>query len=194
MKLLQSIARELDAQLDRRESIIREGRDVLRESKKIIFLCHEHKVSEAHTRLTKLFKEVKDAERKFSRPLFPASGPYPLYSDGSWCAAVEEFLEAWFVYHFLKNNKIVEPRGISPKAEVYIGALADSTGELVRLAVLKGAEKDGKAIEHYRKLIAQVVKFMLPLHLVGSNRQKFDQAKRNLKRVEEILYEVKIRT
>ena len=194
MNLLQSIARELDAQLDRRDAIVKEGRDILREAKKIIFLCHDGKLSEARKRLSTLHRDVRATEAKFSRPLFPRGALFPLYSEGSWCASVEEFLEAWFVYHFLTQKKIVEPTGLKPKAEVYVGALADSTGELVRLAVLMGAARDAVALQLYRKLILQVVTFMLPLHLTSQSRQKFDQAKRNLKRVEEIIYEVKIRS
>jgi len=64
----------------------------------------------------------------------------------------------------------------------------------VRLSVMAGAAKDSKILARYKKIVAEVVGFLLPLYLTGGSRQKADQAKRNLKRLEEIIYEVRIRS
>ena len=194
MKLFNTIVRELEAYEARRELVIKAGREILRDAKRVIFLCHDGKLDEAKRHLASLTRIVGTNEKKFKKPLSANRGAFPLYSEGSWCAAVEEYLEAWFLLHFLTHKKIVAPTGIAPKADVYIGALADSTGELVRLAVLRGARKEVKTIEQFRGLTARVVEFMLPLYLTGSSRQKFDAAKKNLKRIEEIVYEVRIRS
>lgn len=194
MKLFSAIVKEFGAYERRREQVIKESRVILREAKSIIFLCHEGKQQEANDRLQKLSKLVRTTEAELQKPLVPRQGAFPLYSEGSWSAGAEEYLEAYFFTTFLKTKKLgAVPAQIHPKAEVLLGALADFTGEVLRAAVLSGADKDVRTIQRYRSIIAEVVAFMLPLYLTGQSRQKFDQAKKNLKRIEEILYEVKIR-
>ncbi len=192
MKLFTDISRELRAYEKARESVIKVSRDYLTASKGIIFLCHENKLAEALQQLTLVTKNMIASERDLKKALLKAQKTFSLYEEGSWNAAVEEYLEAWFFVQFLKTGKLMVPK-INPPAHVYLGALADFTGEVVRRSVLKGADKDVRTLEKYRKVIADVVAFMMPLYLTGQSRQKFDQAKRNLKSVEEILYEVKIR-
>ncbi len=194
MKLFKHIAREFDSYEKRRDEIIRLSRDVLRNSKNVIFLCHEGKVHEAKKLVHRLIDVVKKAEAKYIKPLASSRQPFDLYSEGSWCAGVEEFLEGWFMFHFMEKKKLVAPTGIHPPASVYVGALSDFTGEILRLAVLRASEKDVSAVERFRHVIAEVIAFLTPLHMTGQGRMKFDAAKRNLKRIEEILYEVKIRT
>lgn len=193
MKLFNLISQELDAYDKRRELVIRASRDILKEAKRIIFFCHEDNLTEAAKRLAILNKAISNAEDKFRKPLPNTKQSFSLYNEGSWNAACEEYLEAWFLYNAITKHQIVEPKGITPSADIYVGALADCTGELVRLSVILGSDKKIKEIEKLRKLVADIVAFMLPLYLTGQSRQKFDQAKRNLKRIEEILYEVKIR-
>ncbi len=192
MKLFTDISKELKEYEKARESVIRVSREYLTASKSIIFLCHENKLDEALRQLSLLTKNMIASERDLKKALLKAQKTFSLYEEGSWNSAVEEYLEAWFFCQFLKIGKLAAPK-INPPAHIYIGALSDFTGEVVRRAVLKGADKDVKTLEKYRKVIAEVVAFMMPLYLTGQNRQKFDQAKRNLKSVEEILYEVKIR-
>lgn len=193
MKLFNDISKELKSYERIRGLVIKESRDYLTSAKKIIFLCHEGKLEEAKKDLGILSKALRQSEHDLHRALAKAQKSFSLYEEGSWNAAVEEYLEAWFFCQFLTTKKIVPPIGIDPPATVYLGALSDTTGEVLRSAVLKGADKDVKTLERYRKMIADIVAFMLPLYLTGQSRQKFDQAKRNLKSVEEILYEVKIR-
>jgi len=194
MKLFTHIATELTAYEKRRESVIRSSRDILRDAKSIIFLSHEGKLDEATAKLEQVSKRVKQLETDFVKPLRKGMPKFPLYQEGSWCAAAEEYLEAWFFVQFLSGKAMKEPAGISPKPEVFIGALADFTGEVLRAAVLTGARKDVKSLRRYRRVIIDVVGFLLPLYLTGQSRMKLDQAKKNLKRIEEIIYEVEIRT
>lgn len=192
MKLFNDIARELKSYEKAREAVIKVSREYLTASKSVIFLCHENKLDEALKQLSLVTKNMVVSERDLKKALLKAQKTFSLYEEGSWNAAVEEYLEAWFFCQFLKTGKLVVPK-LNPPATVYLGALSDFTGEVVRRAVLKGADKDVKSLNKYRNIIAEIVAFMMPLYLTGQQRQKFDQAKRNLKSVEEILYEVKIR-
>ncbi len=193
MKLFTSIASELEASEARRELVIKASREILRDAKKIIFLCHEGNLTEANKQLAVVTVAIVRSEKSFKSKLGKGA-PVSLYREGSWNAAIEEYLEAWFFCNFLSSNKLVEPAIAGIPAEVSVGALSDFTGEVVRVAVMRGASKDKKVLAQFRKVVADIVAFMLPLYLSGQNRMKFDQAKRNLKRIEEIIYEVNIRT
>ena len=194
MQLYSYVSKEYHAYDKRRDDIIRASRDVLRNAKKIIFLCHEGKLIEAEKMLNSSTVNIVKLEAKFSKPLSSHSKNFNAYSEGSWSAGVEEYLEALFFFAILKNKKLTLPKSIMPSAPVVVGALSDMTGELVRVSVNRGAKKAYDDLEYFRKVTAEVVKQLLPLHLTGQSRQKFDSAKRNLKRIEEIIYEVNIRS
>ena len=194
MKLFKSITREHAAYERRREQVIKSARGILRDSKRVIFFCHEGKTQDSKRLLASTSRLIAQLESKYQKPLYAKAKSFSLDHEGAWASAVEEFLEAWFFYHFLSTQRVVEPKHLQPSVNVYIGALADFTGELLRTAVVEGASRNIRALERYRAAISDVVAFMLPLYLTGQNRQKFDQAKRNLRRIEEIIYEVKIRS
>lgn len=192
MPLFSRIAKEYAAYDAWREQVIKASRDVLRASKQIIFLCHEGKLAEAGAQLARTTKLAASLEKQFNRSV--SGKRFSADQEGSWAAACEEYLEAWFFYHILRDKKIIEPKGIDAPAEVLLGALADCTGEIVRNAMMRGAERDVKTVRQYRSLVISVVAFMTPLYLTGYARQKFDAAKKNLKAIEQILYDIAIRT
>ena len=192
MKLFTDIARELSAYEDRRDKVIRVSRDHLREAKRIIFLCHEGKINEANSRLKTLTGALKKDGQIFSKSLKGSKDRFMVTHEGSWAAALEEYAESFFLVNVLLKKKLVEPV-IRIPGDILIGGLADMTGELARLSVMSGAARDLKAVAAYKKIVAEVIAFMVPLYVTGSNRQKVDQAKKNLKRIEEIVYEVTIR-
>lgn len=187
MSLFARLRQEVKNRLRHRDTTVKISRDILQASKQVIFLCHEGRLDAAAVELRQAQGQVQAVMKKLGRK-------YDLTGDGAWLAALEEYLEAWFLYNFLRQRKLVEPKGITAPAETYIGALADFTGEIVRLAVMGGAAKDTTALARYKKVTAEVIGFLLSLYLTGQSRQKADQAKRNLKRLEEIIYEVKIRS
>lgn len=192
MNLFKNIAQEFAAHDERRESMIKISRGILKEAKRVIFLCHENDLKAADRDLKTLTRIVEKAETQLQKKL-SSGNEYALYSEGAWKVAIEEYLEAWFLLNFMTQSKLIMPKVLTPQVETVIGALSDFTGEISRLCVVRGADKDLKELRNYRDIVAEVVKQLLSLHLTGHNRQKFDQAKRNLKRIEEIVYEVKIR-
>ena len=60
-------------------------------------------------------------------------------------------------------------------------------------AVLKATERQLKDVEKIYTTVSDVVRHLAEADLTGQARQKFDEAKRNLKRVEEIRYELSLR-
>ena len=58
--------------------------------------------------------------------------------------------------------------------------------------MLAATERNLKEVERLHKLVRQAVEFLLHLDLTGQLRQKFDQAKQNLRKIEEIAFNVSL--
>ncbi len=185
-KLFEKIKKDLEAYNQERELIIQHSRQILQNSKKAIFAGHqgdlakaENHLQEAEEIITKLLKDYHQDNR--------------LRFEGSYKAALEEYVEAKTFIKILNHQEIeiIDNQSIGP--EEYLGGLCDVTGELVRQSVLLATKDQTKDIERFKNIIEEIINFMLDLYLTGYSRQKFDDAKRNLQRMEQILYDLKIK-
>ena len=113
--------------------------------------------------------------------------------EGSWKAAAEEFIEAALYFEYRKTGKVGEIKGIDLQFDGYIGGLSDFSGELVRWAVLLVNKGDYSKMFEIQKTVNEVIQILLDTNLTGPLRQKFDHAKRNQQRIEQMIYDLKIR-
>ncbi len=160
--------------------------DILSKSKKVIFLAHEGKIKEADQLLSEAKLQLKDLNKKYNKS-------NRLQFEGSYKAAAEEFLEAKFFVIVLKGKDVEISKDFKFNPEEYIGGLCDMTGELVRQCVLKANSVDIKVIENYREITNEIVGFLLGFYMTGKLRSKFDDVKRNLRRIETIIYEINLK-
>jgi len=112
----------------------------------------------------------------------------------SFRSSLEEYAEGLTFYHFVKDKKILTKEEIGVKTETYLLGLSDLTGELGRRAVYlttKGKYKDVKKI--YEAVVMIYDGFLNFSLRNGELRKKYDSIKWNLKKIEEILYDLKIR-
>lgn len=183
---LNKVKKDLENYQEERNEIIGESRQVLQKSKTAIFALH--RMDEKQTK-----ESIKDAESILKKLNRTYNKGNRLRFEGSYKAAVEEYVEAKMFYHVLqgKNLDKLEIETIGP--EEYINGLADLTGELVRQAILQATQGNYKVLREYKVFTEEIVGYLLTLYLTGSCRQKSDDAKRNLKRLEQIIYEVEIR-
>lgn len=186
-KLFGKITKDLKLYYQERGVLNRTSSEILSKSKQAIFTAHDGKIKEAEKILTQARNSLKELNKKHNRS-------NRLQFEGSYKAAVEEYLEAEFFVATLKGKKLKLDSEFSFGAEEYIGGLCDLTGELVRQAVLLGGEKKNLSkIKEYTQITKEVVGFMMKLYLSGKIRQKSDEAKRNLKRLEQIIYEINLK-
>jgi predicted translin family RNA/ssDNA-binding protein len=75
----------------------------------------------------------------------------------------------------------------------YIGGICDLTGELLRYAVNEAAAGKYEEVEKTKKLIGDILAELVEFDMAGYQRTKYDQAKGNLRKIEQIDYEIKIR-
>ncbi len=185
-KLFDKIKKDFLLYQKERGFINRISSDILYKSKRIIFFIHEGKIKEAEQLLVGVRQQLKNLNKKYNRS-------NRLQFEGSYKAAVEEFLEAEFFAIAIKGEKMKIIKDFNFNPEEYIGGLCDMTGELVRQCILKANSVDIKIIENYREITKDVVGFLLQFYMTGKLRSKFDDVKRNLRRIETIIYEINLK-
>jgi predicted translin family RNA/ssDNA-binding protein len=169
-----------------RREIIGWSSDALHKSKIAIFTLHRGQVSEAAVILAGVEKTLASLE-----PVFKKSAG--LRHEGSYRAALEEYVEAKMLYKIMAEKKISPIKEVKVDFDSYLGGLCDTTGELVRLAIKEATEGRVVEVEKIRDIITDIMGELIEFNLTSYLRTKYDQAKTNLKKIEQIVYEIKLR-
>lgn len=168
-----------------RRELIRYSNDALGASKKAVFAMHRGDKAGAKTALKLAVDSLVKAEKNFK------TVPRLRY-EGAYQAALEEYAEALLFNQFITKGEFgkLETRVMDPGT--YLGALSDATGEVVRYAIREATAGNFEAVKHAQVATEEAIEFMLSLDLTGYLRQKFDQAKKNLRNLEQMMYEIKM--
>lgn len=167
----------------RREELIQTSREIITISKQIIYAAQRSDLKHA----SGLIKNIKEKIKKL-RKVNSAT------DTNINAVAFQEYVEAIAFYEFVKNNKIPtrESLGVSP--EDYLCGLCDLTGELVRKAIYNAIHKKFDEAAKIKNLVDEIYGEFLKLHLRnGELRKKSDAIKWNLKKLEEVMYDVSMR-
>ncbi|NMC51913.1 hypothetical protein GYA54_04305 [Candidatus Kuenenbacteria bacterium] len=115
--------------------------------------------------------------------------PY-LYAIPAINVGFEEYVEAVLLYNYIKNKPLPTATSLKVTPDTYLGGLSDLTGELVRLAHQN--EKQVKAIHDY---VSKIYDLIIPLSITRNNstRTKLEIIGTNLKKIESIIYDLKLR-
>lgn len=170
-----------------RRIIIGQANTALHLAKQTIFASHRDNIQEADEKLNESLTILKKLEKDFNQD-------DKLRNEGAWSAAVEEFVEANLFLQFIKNKKVGEIKGIIILSHEYLGGFSDYTGELLRRAVLLATKQDFDGVKVIAAEVEDAIELMLQYNLTGQLRNKFDQAKRNLSKIEHIMYEITLKT
>lgn len=183
-KNFEKIRKQLVAYSEKREEIIKASRDVLRFSKIAISSLHRNDVKEAE-------KHLSDAETLLKKIKASAALDVKLAVVGAYSAAMQEYIEAKTFFHFIKTKKLLDLDSLGAEPEDYLMGLSDLTGELARSAVLKTISKNYPDVHLVRDFAAGIHDFFLTLDLGnGELRKKYDAIKWNLKKIEDIIYDI----
>ena len=184
---LKKLGKEYATHRTMRHKLIQVSNSAIREAKQAIFSLHRGDTKKASTQLLAVKKIFVDLQKGLLKK-------HPeLKLQGAYLAALEEYVEAELFYQALVDEKVGEIKGIMIGADQYLGGLADMTGELTRQAVLRATEQDYETVEKYFQITQEIVGSMIQFDLVGQLRQKYDDTKRNLKRLEGIRYDISLR-
>ena len=162
-----------------------ERRQIINLSKRVIFSLHRGNVEKAKEALGGIEKILLQLESKFSH--------YRINEEGAYRAGVEEYVEAKTFWQVINGEKIDLFKNIKINYDGYLAGLCDLTGELVRRAVNYAAQGDVDEVVRLKDIINAIMEEMVEFDMTGYLRTKYDQAKSSLKKIEQIVYDLKIR-
>ena len=167
----------------KREEVIQTSREVINLSKQVIYAAQRNDLKEADSAI----KKIKDGIKKLRKVNV-------IIDVNINAVAFQEYVEAIAFYEFVKNKKIPTRASLGVSAEDYLSGLCDLTGELVRKAIYEVIHKRFNEAEKIKELVHDIYGEFLKLHLRNSElRKKSDSIKWNLKKLEEVMYDISMK-
>jgi len=185
LSFLSTIKKRYVAVSQARRHMFHASNDATAIAKRAIFALHREDLPEAAALL-------KEAGGLISKAAAEAKKYPELRGQGPYHAALEEYAEALLLQNYLAKGDWKNAEALKLDADIFLGALSDATGELVRYAVRQATKGNLKTVEKARETVEATVGFILELDLTGDLRQKGDQAKRNLRTLEEMMYQISL--
>ncbi|MBI2134377.1 hypothetical protein HYU09_00155 [Candidatus Woesearchaeota archaeon] len=177
------IRQELARTEERREYVIQLSREIINLSKRIIYALHRDDVREADS----LIKEIDSKKGS----LLKNNIKLDINIDQ---VALQEYVEALCYYHFIKNRKIPDKAALKVDSESYLLGLCDLSGELVRKAVNEVVKNNFDIAFGIKGLVEEIYDEFLKFNLRNNElRKKSDQIKYNLIKLQDVIYELKMK-
>ena len=185
-KFLQTVRKELLAYAQKRREVIKFAGDAQFLAKKTIFSLHGGNINEAKNSLNEANKILITLSKKYKTTA-------DLFDEGSFKAALEEYAEAELFLSFVEDKKISRIRDLKIDSDIYIGGLCDVPGEILRFAIKSATERNISEVKRCYKTAEEIINELVDMNLTGYNRQKFDQAKQALNKLQQVVYEVSLK-
>lgn len=166
-----------------RRELVALAQQVQTTAKRAIFSVHRDDLEAAQAFLSTVRERAREAERLCHHD--PA-----LSHEGSWRAAQEEWLEAELLVAALGDHEIDLPLD---EPERVIGALSDVLGELARVLIHDVTQGRLDRVTFIHQTAQQSLEFLLEFDATGYGRQKVDQARQHLRKIEDVAYDLALR-
>jgi predicted translin family RNA/ssDNA-binding protein len=154
-------------------------------AKRAIFALQRDDTTEAKQCLSQAESLLLGVNKKYQKD-------QRLFNEGSYRAGLEEFAEAMLFNQFLNGKSIGEIKGFKIDPDLYISGLADVPGEILRYAIKSATERNFLMVKKCYDVAEKIISAMVDMDLTGYNRQKFDQAKGALNKLQQVVYEVSL--
>jgi len=178
-KMFATIRKDMLAFTEKREEVIAKSRDIIALSKQIIGSVHRNAPNKA------LITEIKTKLKSL---------PNHDYDTGMARVARQEYVEAICFYEFTVNHKLPSYKQLGVDADSYLLGLCDLTGELMRKSVNSAINKDFATVLRIKEFVTDLYDEFMKFDLRnGELRKKFDEIKWNLKKIEDIAYDIKMK-
>jgi predicted translin family RNA/ssDNA-binding protein len=185
-KIFAKLRKELEETDIEREKLIISSRPILKESKQAIYALHRDSIKEAKKGLDEAKKGI-DLLRKIVKD-------NPTLGEGIYNSALQEYSEAISYYYFVTEDRLISNEEIAVDAENYLLGICDLTGELARRAVFSVVNENYNEVKKIQEFAEIIHNEFLEFELRnGEIRKKSDSIKWNTKKIEEIMYDLKIR-
>lgn len=184
-KFIQKVKDDYDNHNNERRQIISLSNIILHDSKRAIFSLHRGDNKKAEELLKNSEKILGDLEKKF--------GYNRIIEEGSYKAGAEEYVEAKMFHKVISGKKIDKIAKVNLHHDSILGGICDLTGELVRLATNQASEGNFTKVRETKEIIDEIMAELVEFNMTGYLRTKYDQTKNNLRKIEQINYEIKLR-
>ena len=170
-----------------REQLIAQSRIVLKSSKAAIYAAHRGDMKDADTLLETAKDTIKKTDKLVKQDVH-------LTNTGAYTDALEEYAEASCYVYYLKNKQIPTPSQLGIDADVYLPALSDVVGELVRKAINSTIKGDYKTALEIKEAVEEIyAELMLFDWRNIPARKKFDAIKYGLEKLEDVALKIKFK-
>jgi len=184
-KFFKQLKEEFSKSEIERRKIISRSNSILHDAKRSIFSLHRQDAKKAEESIRDIENRLKEMKKEF--------GFDRLEKEGSYKAAVEEYVEAKMFSLVLLNKKIDKIPGLKLRYDSYLGGICDLTGELVRLAVNQASRGELDEVIKTKNMISDIMTELVEMDISGYLRTKYDQARGNLRKIEQIVYDINVR-
>ena len=181
-----AINRELDFLQERHVDLNKKSRDIVKTSKELIYATNRGDLKAASKSMRVIKKQRREIDKIASTPKLRYFFPYQL--------AVQEYIEAVTFYALITKKTIPSMKALGADAETYLMGLSDLTGELVRKAVDDMINERYDRAIFLKDVVSEIYGMILGFTFEGGDtRRKSDQVKWNLNKLEDLIYDAKIR-
>lgn len=182
----QSIVKWIRKESEKAETVHRAvipiSADALHAAKRAIFALHRGDQKKAEELLANAKSLLQQIEKKGTQAL--------VQSEGSYRAAVEEYVEAALFFQFLKKGMIGAIPNLTIPYESYLAGMSDVVGEILRYVVNEASDQKKEEVQKGKRMAEAIVGVLVDMNLTGYLRTKFDQAKQSLRKIEYIAFEL----
>jgi translin len=163
------------------EEVLKQVREILKLSKKIIYAVHRK--GDASEDVKEITAKVKSL-RKIVKPECLSQLKI----------AEQEYVEALCLYEFVKSGTIPDAKALGVLDAHYLLGLCDLSGELARLGINAAIDDDPKTALKVRSFVEELYDELMQFDFAnGELRKKFDGIKYDLKRLEEVALQIKVK-
>jgi predicted translin family RNA/ssDNA-binding protein len=172
---------------EQREHVIIRSRSLIKLSKQIIYSVHRDDFSN----IADLIKKIESVKKQIEAIV---KTNHRLLSVGAYKVGIGEYVEALLYYNFVKNGKLPSHKKLNVSSENYLFGLCDLTGELVRKAVFLAGKGKNKEVTRIKDLVDEIYGEVLKFDVRDNDlRRKIDSIKYDLKKLEDLVLELKLR-
>ncbi len=183
-KDFETLRKTFDTQDAIREMIIKGQRDVIKQSKSVIYSVHRGKIAEATKEASAMQVNLKK--------LVALTKKHPaMYYSGTIKVAEQEVVEAIALLAIAKDKAVPTCASLGVNEENYLLGICDLFGELSRRATNTAIKEQYKETMHIIKIAGGLYEELMRFDFRNSElRRKFDATKYELKKLEALALEL----
>ncbi|MBI4147824.1 hypothetical protein HY490_00880 [Candidatus Woesearchaeota archaeon] len=186
-KAFEQMRKQFEQYDELREQLIKQSRDILKNSKAAIYSIHRNELKTALAQLAVARAVIKKLEALIHKE------PH-LAQVGAWSEALEEYVEAAAYYDFITKKQIPSAADLGVDPQVYLPGICDLVGELTRRAVNAAVADDEKTALKIKDAVSELYAELMLFDLRNiPARKKFDGIKYSLEKLEDLALRIKLK-